>query len=148
MRDISTISAQVVKRFGTRDPFEIAESLGLIILRVNLIEVRGFLQVIRRIGVVYIDADLDDQQSRLVCAHELGHWFLHKGLNRAFLDTYTHFRGARFELEANRFAAYLLFGDDDLIEFATCPVEKIACVLGITPELAEYRMRGFQLKIS
>lgn len=147
MRDVVTAANQAAARFGTRNPFDIASSLGIITLRVKLVDIRGFMQVIRRIGVIYVDNSLDDRQSHMVCAHELGHWFLHKGLNRAFMDTHTHFRSNRYENEANYFAVNLLFSDEELEEIARYPIEQIACVMGVPPDLAEYRMRGLQTRL-
>ena len=63
------------------------------------------------------------------------------------MDTYTHFRSARYENEANRFAVFLLFSDEELEEIAQYPVEQIACIMGVPPDLAEYRMRGLQTRL-
>lgn len=147
MADARCVAQRVARKMQTRNPFLIAESLGFTILYTPLVGVRGFYQCIKRNHFIYIDSNLDESQKRFVCAHELGHWFLHRKMNRIFMDTHTHFRNGRYENEANRFASYLLFSDDDLVEIVTLPVEQIACILGITPELAEYRMKGFQMRL-
>ena len=54
---------------------------------------------------------LSELASRFVCAHELGHFFLHKRINRLFLDSATYLSASRFEKEADKFAAHLIFGD-------------------------------------
>lgn len=140
MTNAAAVAKKVAKKFDTRNPFEIASSMGFVVLRAPLTEIRGFLQVIRRIGIIYINDELDGRQSALVCAHELGHWFMHRGLNRAFLDAHTDFVLNKYEIEANRFAACLLFDDDTIAEYAGCTIEQIAQALGVTQETAEYRM--------
>ena len=147
MTDTRRITQGVADKMQTRDPFSIAESLGFIVLYAPLVGVRGFYQRIKRNHFIYIDPRLDERQRKLVCAHELGHWFLHRKINRIFMDTYTHFRSARYENEANRFAVFLLFSDEELEEIAQYPVEQIACRMGVPPDLAEYRMRGLQTRL-
>lgn len=148
MTDVLATAAKVISKYRTRDPFEIAAASGLAIVKAPLVEVRGFLQVIRRIGVIYINDALDEQQSRLVCAHELGHWFMHRGVNRVFLDAHTNFVVDKYELEANRFAACLLWSDEDLSEYLfSCSTDQIARALGTTRDTAEYRMSVFRPRL-
>lgn len=82
MLDAKGFAEKAVKRFQTRNPFDIAESLGFDIIYVPLVGVRGFYQQLKRNKFIYINENLNDHQTRLVCAHELGHWFMHKKLNR------------------------------------------------------------------
>ena len=51
-----------------------------------------------------------------VCAHELGHYFLHGRFNRIFMDLHTCLEVGRFENEADKFAAQLLFGQPPLYQ--------------------------------
>lgn len=61
----------------------------------------------KRRTIVYVNACLDEPQQRLVCAHELGHHFLHRGLNRLFMDRNTCMVANKYENEAHRFAVDL-----------------------------------------
>lgn len=134
------IADKLVRRFGTRDPVKIAEELGYIIIDTHLSGIRGYHQYVQRCNIIYLDNDLSEQERRWVCAHELGHSIMHKGLNRIFMDTCTHMVSNRYETEADRFAADLLF-DDELIEsFRECSVFTVAKCLEIPYEVAKYKI--------
>ena len=64
----------------------------------------GFTNIFKEIISYYIDENLPPHEQAFVCAHELGHMFLHKKANAIFMDTRTHFNTHRYELEANKFA--------------------------------------------
>ncbi len=132
----------LVCKFGTRDPFKIAKDLGFIVLFTPMRGIRGFYQRMKRCHIIYIDNMLSEQDARFVCAHEIGHAMLHRGNNRIFMDTHTHFVAGRYETEANRFAVDLLFDDDDLRDFLDQPIQVAADCMGVSNELAEYRMRS------
>lgn len=132
----------LVRKFGTRDPFRIAEALGITVVRVPLSGIRGFYHYMKRCKLIYIDTDLSEADARFVCAHELGHVLLHRGYNRIFMDTHTYFAVNKFEVEANRFAVDLLFDDDDLRDFLAQPIQVAADCMGVSTELAEYRMQS------
>lgn len=136
------IAESLVRKFGTRNPFQIAEDMGIIIVRHPLQGIRGFYQYIKRCKIIYIDSELDEPEARFVCAHELGHALMHRGYNRIFMDTHTYFPSNRFEIEADRFAVDLLFDDDDLHYLREHSIQLAADCMGISIELAEYRMRS------
>jgi Zn-dependent peptidase ImmA (M78 family) len=74
-----------------------------------------------------------------VCAHELGHLFLHKNTNAIFMDTYTQFNTDKFEIEANKFAMELLISDDFLLEHQEFTTTQISRMLGYSEELIRLR---------
>ena len=88
---------------------------------------------------VYVNASLDEPQQRLVCAHELGHHFLHRGLNRLFMDRNTCMVANKYENEAHRVAVDLLYDDADLRECAEWSDEQVARWMGVPLPLARYR---------
>ena len=135
------IAESLVQRCHTRDPFRIARDLGFLIIRCPLTGIRGFCQRLQRQKLLYIDSALTEPEARFVCAHELGHMLLHKGYNRIFMDSNTYFPVNRQEIEANRFAVFLLYDDGDLRFFLEHPVQLAADYLGVSVELAEYRLR-------
>ena len=75
----------LIRKFGTTDPFKIAENLDYIVVELPLKGVRGFHQYIKRNHIIYIDDSLSEEDRRWVCAHELGHIFLHPHLNKMFM---------------------------------------------------------------
>jgi len=138
--DIKNIATALSERYETRDPFEIADNLGYCTIYAPLIEVRGFYQYIEQCHIICIDSALNKRQARFVCAHELGHSLLHRGINRIFMDAHTRMVASRYEKEADQFAVDLLFDDSDLQSYLDWPILTVAECLGISRELAEYRM--------
>ena len=139
--DIKCLADKLVERFGTRDPFRITEALGYTTIYTPLVGVRGFYQYLKRCHIIYLDSELDDATARFVCAHELGHSFLHRGLNRIFMDTRTFIITGRYETEANQFAVDLIYSDDELQPYLSRSYERAAAYMGVSNALAEYRMR-------
>ena len=139
--DIKRLAERLVDKHGTRDPFRIAAELGYTIIYTPLVGVRGFYQYLKRCHIIYLDSELDDATARFVCAHELGHSFLHRGLNRIFMDTRTFIITGRYETEANRFAVDLIYSDDELQPYLSRSYERAAAYMGVSNALAEYRMR-------
>lgn len=136
------IAESLVRRYRTRDPFRLADALGYVVVRTPLQGIRGFYQYIKRCRIIYVDSALDDMAARFVCAHELGHSLLHRGCNRIFMDAHTYFPTKKYEIEANQFAVDLLFEDDELREFLEHPLQLAADSMGISMELAEYRLKS------
>lgn len=134
------LAEKLARVYGTRDPFRIAEALGFIIIETPLEGIRGFYQAVHRCRIIYLDNRLSDGDRRWVCAHELGHALQHQGCNRIFMDTRTHMVTSRYEKEADRFAVDLLFSDDDLREMTELSIGTVARCLGVSYELAAYRM--------
>ena len=139
--DSKHIADSLVRKYHTRDPFRIAKELGYIIIRTPLKGIRGFYQHVRRCYVIYIDSKLGYNEARFVCAHEIGHVLMHRGLNRIFMDSHTYFQTNRYEIDANHFAVDLLYDDDDLREFLNHPVQVAADCMGISSDLAAYRLK-------
>lgn len=136
------IAASLVRKFRTRDPFQLADALGYVVIRTPMKGIRGFYQYVKRCYVIYIDSTLGYQDARFVCAHEIGHALMHQGLNRIYMDSYTYFPTSKYEIEANHFAVDFLFEDDDLRVFLEYPIQLAADYMGVSIELAEYRMRS------
>lgn len=138
--DSKRIAASLVRKHRTRDPFRLADALGYVVIRTPLQGIRGFYQYIKRCYVIYIDSALGEQEARFVCAHEIGHALMHRGYNRIFMDSHTYFPTNKYEIEANHFALDLLYDDDDLRDLLEYPVQLAADYMGVSTELAEYRL--------
>jgi len=130
----------LVRKYGTRDPFRIADALGISVVRVPLSGIRGFFHKMKRCKLIFLDDNLNDPDARFVCAHELGHALLHRGYNRIFMDSHTYFAVNRYEIEADQFAVDLLYDDDALHDLLEYPIQIAADSMGVSIELAEYRM--------
>ena len=101
---------------------------------------RGMRQNVHRRTVIYINSELDEKQQSLVCAHELGHHFLHRKLNRLFMDRNTTMVTEKYENEAYQFALELLYPDEELQSFLDRTVTDAAQYMGVSVRLAEQRM--------
>lgn len=100
---------QLIKKHHTNCPFEIATSLGIHIRFEDLGQTtKGlYFRKLRRRFIV-IHNQLPPPWQRFVCAHELGHDRLHKGISRFFLEEHSYFSPGKLERQANRFAIALL----------------------------------------
>jgi Zn-dependent peptidase ImmA (M78 family) len=134
------LAARLAAKHGTRDPFCIAENMGFIIVFAPLVDMRGFQQRAKRRNIIYINEALDEHQQRLVCAHELGHHLMHRGMNRIFMDHSTQIVTQKFENEAHLFSLELLFPDEALLDFVSLPISRAASFMGVSTELAARRM--------
>ena len=56
------------------------------------------------------------------------------------MDTHAFFKVDKYEIEADHFAVNLRFSDDDVILLFDFPTEVVAYSLGVSTELAEYRL--------
>ena len=142
--ELKRIAESLVRKHKTRDPFRIAKDRGYVVIRCPLTGIRGFYQHLQRRCVIYINSALTESEARFVCAHELGHIMLHQGENRIFTDTNTYFQTSRQEIEASRFALDLLYDDDDLLFLTEHPVQFAADFMGVSLDLAEYRLRSIR----
>jgi hypothetical protein len=107
----------LIKKYGTNNPFKLAKKLNIEIIFDDLGEVRGLFKRILKRKFVFINSELSEFDQMLVCSHELGHAVLHASSNYQFLiDNTSILRLSKIENEANLFASYLLFPNDDFIE--------------------------------
>lgn len=135
---------KLMTTYHTHDPLELATALDYIVLDVPLVEVRGFYQYAQRNHIIYLSDSLCDEDRRFVCAHELGHALLHRGVNTVFLDSRTFQITSRYEMEANHFAAEFLHPDEEVREYLEYTTAQIANCLNLTLALVEYRLSTYQ----
>lgn len=104
---------QLIHKFKTNDPFEIARGLNINIRYARFEDgTRGlYYRALRRRFIVLHDG-LDENWSRFICAHELGHDRLHPGFSRFWLDEQSFYNAGKYERQANKFAVRLLTSGD------------------------------------
>ncbi len=126
---------RLVKRYGTSNPFELADYLSIIVIREPLGQIYGYHNYVYRQHFIHINSALDDIHARFTAAHELGHVILHPAINTSFLTRFTFINGARIERQANTFAVTLLcYGIEPVDGFT---VRETAAVYGIPREYAD-----------
>ncbi len=124
MRWISLLQVQkdilkLVKKYKTNDPFKLAELLGIYIFFGDLGDTLGFVHRSHRIVMININYNLTEELKRFVCAHELAHALLHKHLSVPSMRRNTFFSVDKNEMEANRFATYLLLYGKNFEDYET-----------------------------
>ena len=137
--NIHSLVESVVRKYHTRNPFEIAEERNAILVYAPLIDIRGFYQYFQRNHIIYIDENLPENERAFVCAHELGHMFLHKKSNAVYMDTKTYFNTNRYENEANAFAAELLIPDELIYENRDMSKAQIARLAGYSEKIMDFK---------
>ena len=141
--NIKRLADSLVRKYNTRNPFEIISHLNVIVVFYPLHGVKGFYQYFQRNNIIYIDEALSENEKKFVCAHELGHMFLHKKANAIFMDSRTQLNTTKYEIEADRFAMNLLLSDDDIednLDFSTAQLSRL---FGYTKKLIELRLKDF-----
>lgn len=139
--DIKKNVNKLVRKYKTRNPFEMIKGMNVILVFYPLQGVRGFYQYFQRNNIIYISEELSDNEKLFVLAHELGHMVLHKKSNAIFMDTRTQFNTTKYEIEANKFAMELLIEDSVLEKNRELTTEQLSRMLGYNEKLIELRLK-------
>lgn len=109
----------MVHRYGTSDPYELAEWLGCIVDFEDYPKLQGFCRIMLGVWVIGLNGRADYYTRCCACAHELGHIMLGHlkkvGFRPGHMSDFSNMT-LRFEAEANCFAASLLMSDADTME--------------------------------
>lgn len=119
-RQLSEVGERLVRRCGTRDPFEIARQLGVEVLFCpDFGSMKGMYCVVKRTRFIFLNRDLTPQMQRIVCAHELGHDQLHRNLatTGAIQEFMLYDMTTKPEYEANIVAAEILLDTDAVLDY-------------------------------
>ncbi|MCR4621941.1 MAG: ImmA/IrrE family metallo-endopeptidase [Clostridiales bacterium] len=142
---------RLVREFGTRDPFRLAEETGVTVMYRDFEAQKGAFSVILGQPFIFLSSRLDEHDSVTVAAHELGHARLHIELaKKGIMCEYDLFNlKTSVEYEANVFAAHLLIDPNELEDCLSQGMDLYACAgtLGVNVnlliiELAEMNRRG------
>lgn len=143
---------RVQKLSRSSDPFKIAEDFDIHVMpRGDFVHQKGAFCVVLGESFIFLNDKLSENETRLVCAHELGHALLHKKIaQKGVLCEYDLFNMATdIEYEANVFAAELLIDPQEMSELLDtgCDIYHAAQALGINVnlliiKLAELNRRG------
>ena len=143
--NVKRLADSLVRKYNTRNPFEIISNLNAIVIFYPLHGVKGFYQYFQRNNLIYIDEALDDVEKNFVCAHELGHMLLHKKTNAIFMDSRSQLNTTKYEIEADRFAVDLLIPDETILENGQMTTEQLGRMLGYSKDLIELRLKQREL---
>ncbi|MEH7050594.1 ImmA/IrrE family metallo-endopeptidase [Bacillus pseudomycoides] len=131
--DIKEYVLNIVAKYQTIDPFEIARQKNITVLYADLGNTLGFYNTYKRFKFIHINNQIDETIQRFVCAHELGHAVLHPKANTPFLHNKTFFSVDRLEIEANTFAVELLLTDEMIsaYEDTRLSIQEVAEIHGV-----------------
>lgn len=131
------------RMIGNRDPVKIAEYASIQIAIFPLGEIAGNYKLINRKRWIFVNDNIptDSPMFKVVVAHELGHAFLHRKENCAFIKNKTLLLSSGIEREANEFAAHLLISDDMLQNYSGYTKSQFCNCTGYPKELIELRLK-------
>ena len=110
---------KLVRKYHTRDPYELCQLLGIKIHYYDLQKkLKGFFFYQSRQKNIVIDNNVNKILERILVAHELGHAVLHTkiAMMRGFQEMEVFDDKSTEENEANFFAAELLLEDEEVLE--------------------------------
>lgn len=140
-RDIKRIVSYYVKKFQTTDPFEIADRLS-ILYQIGEIGCEGCYMFLKNHRYIFLNQNLSEQETKMVMSHELGHAVLHRKENCYFIRNKTLLLNSKIEIEANKFAAFLLLPDDVVKEYTNLgfTVNQISRITGYDEKIIKLRL--------
>ena len=117
---IQNVANELIKKFDTRDPFQLCQAIGVEVFYADLGSLKGMYKYLKKNRFAVINENLDSFTKTLVCAHELGHDILHQNLARkvCLQEFILYDMKSRPEYEANLFASEILLPDDIILALA------------------------------
>lgn len=137
---IRRVVAYYIRIFGTSNPFEIADRLG-VLYQIGNLKQEGCYMFLKNHRYIFLSNQLNREELILVMAHELGHALLDRKSNCYFIRNKTLLLNSKLERRANLFAAYLLIPDDLVAEFNGYTMEQMSLCTGYPKELLELRLK-------
>lgn len=136
---IKTLVQDLIKKYDTRNPYQLADSLGVIIQIGDLGELSGCHMKICDKKFIYVNNRITDEKMReAVVAHELAHSVLHDG-DYYFFSYGEQFYSNKVEIEAHTFAAELLIPDDVILEHPGYTIHQLSMLTGYADRLVSFK---------
>lgn len=139
--DIRKKVKSLIIKYGTNNPFELADYLGIKVIFEPLGSINGYYNKQLRMKQIHINSDIDRHLQLFTGAHELGHAILHPNANTPFLRNNTGLLVNKYEIEANKFAIELIIQDEDLSEYQDYTTGQISRLLGYSEEIVKLRFK-------
>ena len=142
----STETKKLIKKYGTRDPFEIMDQMNIVVGETSRYKtLKGYCFMSCKTIYVMISSFLSEEEKMIVAAHELGHIILHRSqLKMAPMQDDTLYNMTdNTEYQANLFAADLLIEDEDIEEMVQnedLDYFGLCSSLNATPELMSFKL--------
>mgnify|MGYP005808956453 FL=1 len=139
-KDIRHLVSYYVRKYNTRNPFELANCLNVESQICELGDQSGCYMFLKNHKCIFLNEDLSENEMPLVMAHELGHAILHRKIDCYFIRNKTLLSSSRIEIEANRFAAELLISDEIILENSDFTISQMAKLTGYPEELINLKL--------
>ena len=115
MLNIKVRVRHFVDKYGTANPFHLADDLGIKIVRLQLSDdIRGFLVHVLRRKYIVLNDHLCYEAEKITVCHELGHARLHAGYGYYLHPDSSYYVSCSREKEANEYAIHLLSYSSDI----------------------------------
>ena len=155
--EIVKIVNRLIDRCGTRDPYKVAQELGIHILYRDFDKQRGAYKVILKNRFIFLKNIMHPVIERIVLWHEIGHDVLHRqeAVAAGGFQEFNIFemRENRMEYEANTFAAQASLPDDTILEYIEqgFDIQQIARAMESDINLIAFKVdtliaQGYQLR--
>lgn len=149
---VYSLGDELVERFQTRNPFEIADMLGIhVLFCAEFGPLKGMYRVLKRNRFIFINRDLYEPMQMLVCAHEVAHDQQHRWLGAVDdLKEFTFYdMTSQPEYEANIVAADILLDSDEVLDYIyeyRYSIEQIARAMYTDPNLVALKIKSLNHK--
>ena len=143
---------KMVRRAGSRKPEDICETYHVELIEMDLMKLlKAYYFYESRIHNIVIDENVSEIFKRILIAHELGHFALHKeiAMMKGFqeLEVLEKRDSEPLETEANLFAAELLLKDEEVLEsLKEHTFFETASMLGVPAALLDFKFMILQKK--
>ena len=115
MLNIKVRARHLVEKYGTGDPFHLANDLRMHVLYAPLPDsIRGFLVHVLRRKIIILNDSLCYEAQKITVCHEIGHARLHNGYGYYLHADSAYYIPCRREQEANEYAIHLLSYSSDI----------------------------------
>jgi len=148
---------------GSRDPYELLDSIGAVTRLTNGLppnKLKGYALIEKRILYAGINGRLSEYEQRIVAGHEAAHLILHEDVilktsSRVLQDFDIYYNKGRLENEANQFLADFLVSDEEVLHLIKWHKEydyfDLANALSLPPPLLAFKLysmmkRGLPVK--
>lgn len=142
-KDIKQLVNYYVRKFNTRNPYDLAKNLNVEVQIGELGSRAGCYMFLKNHKCVFLNEDLEENEMRLVMAHELAHSIMHRKENCYFIRNKTLLLTSKMEIEANTFAAELLIPDELILENPDISADQIARIAGYDKKIMNFKSGPF-----
>lgn len=138
--EIKKMANELAVEYQTRDPFVLADYMGIIYRSLYLGKMSGYYLFYEGRRCIVINSAIEDIFARrIVMAHEIGHAVLHTN-NRCMFFADTLYSRSKPEREANKFAAEFLVPDDIIFQHPGYTIKQVAGITGYSEDILRYKV--------